>query len=130
MGTVASNRNIVSVASGRINILNTNSAYQMHNATFTGSNSVAMNFSPIGFALANRTGTNNGTNYITNTTPINYSLIGGSVDALPATNILLLSSSGSANFLDAQLSYFFAGGNLSANAATLKPLFENYLNSL
>jgi len=129
-GTISTSRNIVSVASGRINMVNANSSFQLHNATFAGQNSVPMNFSTNGFALANRTGMLQGTNFISNTTPINYSIIGGSTDVLPQTNILLLSSNGSSAFADVQLSYFFAGANLNAFASPLFTSFNNYLTSL
>jgi hypothetical protein len=125
-GTISTSRNIVSVASGRINIVNANSAFQYHNVT--GQNSVGMNFSTTGFALANKTASLAGTNYIGNTTPINYTSLLN--DVLPASNVLLLSSNGSVNFSDAQLSYFFAGANLSASANSLFTAFSTYLNSI
>jgi hypothetical protein len=129
-GTISSSKNIVSVTSGRINIVNTNSAFQMFNTSFGSGQSVGTTFSNNGFALANKTASLAGTNYVANTTPINYTVGGVALDLLPATNILLLSTNGSAGFLDVQLSYFFAGANLSAFASPLFAAFNNYLNSL
>ena len=129
-GTISSSRNIVSVASGRINIVNTNSSFQMFNTSFGSPQSVGTTFSNNGFALANKIASLAGTNYVTNTTPINYTVGGVASDLLPATNILLLSTNGSSGFLDAQLSYFFAGGNLNANVNLLFTAFNTYLNSI
>jgi hypothetical protein len=127
-GTLSTVRNIVGVASFRINMVNQNSNNQIFNTTFGTGQSIATNFGINGFALANKTASLAGTNYVANTTPINYTA--SAVDALPATNVLLFSSTGLANFSDVQLSYFFAGANLSAFASPLFTSFNNYLTSI
>ena len=125
-GTIASNRRLISVTSGRINIVNTNTNYQMFNTTFgTGSGqTIPTDFSITGFALANKTGSLAGTNYVANTTPRNYTVVGGAIDVLPSTNIILLISS------DTQISYFFAGANLNSYVSPIYTAFTNYLNTI
>jgi hypothetical protein len=125
-GTIASNRRIISVTSGRINIANTNTNYQMFNTTFgTGSGqTIATDFSITGFALTNKTGSLAGTHYVANTTPRNYTVVGGATDVLPSTNIILLPS------VNAEISYFFAGANLNSYVSPIYTAFTNYLNTI
>ena len=128
-GTVATSKHIVGVASGRISLVNGNSLYQIINMSFATSQSSATNFSNNGFALANKTGSLAGTNYVTTTTPISYTQA-GSTDLLPASNILLLSSNGSGGFLDVQISYFFAGADLNSYVSPTYTAFTNYINTI
>jgi hypothetical protein len=130
-GTSSSSKAIVSVASARINITNSSSGYHMFNTTFGSGvgQTPSTDFRPTGFALASKTGSLAGTNYVV-TTPRIYTVVGGATDVLPATNILLLSSNGSAGFLDAQLSYFFAGSNLNSYYSPIYTAFTNYINTI
>lgn len=125
-GTVASNKRIINVTSGRINIANANTNYQMFNTTFGTGNgqTIATDFSITGFALTNKTGSLAGTHYVANTTPRNYTVVGGAVDVLPDTNIILLISS------DTQISYFFAGANLNSYVSPIYTAFTNYINTI